>query len=119
MSEINIISLFENILDKSSIITGEKLKSRFYHIWKTDIPLESICLLLPKDTEEVSAILKICNDNHQEIIIHGGLTNLVGSTQSSKNQVVVSLEKMSNKLAVILNIDEYSLHSDEHSLRSD
>ena len=65
MSEINIISLFENILDKSSIITGEKLKSRFYHIWKTDIPLESICLLLPKDTEEVSAILKICNDNHQ------------------------------------------------------
>ena len=69
MSDINIISLFESILDKSSIITGEKLKSRFYHIWKTDIPLESICLLLPKDTEEVSAILKICNDNDQEIII--------------------------------------------------
>ena len=102
MSDINIISLFENILDKSSIITGEKLKSRFYHIWKTDIPLESICLLLPKETEEVSAILKICNDNDQEIIIHGGLTNLVGSTQSNKNQVVVSLEKM-NK---IIEIDE-------------
>ena len=88
--------------DKSSIITGEKLKSRFYHIWKTDIPLESICLLLPKDTEDVSAILKICNDNDQEIIIHGGLTNLVGSTQSTKNQVVVSLEKMNR----IIEIDE-------------
>ena len=102
MSDINIISLFESILDKSSIITGEKLKSRFYHIWKTDIPLESICLLLPKDTDQVSAILKTCNDNNQEIIVHGGLTNLVGSTKSTKNQVVVSLEKMNN----IIEIDE-------------
>jgi len=102
MSEIKIITLFEKILDKSSIITGDKLKLRFYHIWKTDIPLESICLLLPKDTNEVSAILRICNDNNQEIVIHGGLTNLVGSTKSSKNQVVVSLEKM-NK---IIEIDE-------------
>ena len=68
MSEIQIISLFEKILDKSSIITGENLKSRFYHIWKTDIHLESICLLLPKDTDQVSAILKICNDNNQEIV---------------------------------------------------
>ena len=96
MSDINIISLFESILDKSSIITGENLKSRFYHIWKTDIPLESICLLLPKDTDQVSAILKTCNDNNQEIIVHGGLTNLVGSTKSTKNQVVLSIEKMSN-----------------------
>ena len=102
MTDINIISLFESTLGKSSIITGEKLKSRFYHIWKTDIPLESICLLLPKDTDQVSAILKTCNDNNQEIIVHGGLTNLVGSTKSTKNQVVVSLEKMNN----IIEIDD-------------
>ena len=102
MSDINIISLFENILDKSSIITGEKLKSRFYHIWKTDIPLESICLLIPKTTDQVSSILKICNKYSQEVIIHGGLTNLVGSTKSNNNQVVLSLEKMNN----IIEIDE-------------
>ena len=54
MSNNNIISLFETILDKSSILKGEDLKSRFYHIWKTDIPLESICLLLPRNTNQVS-----------------------------------------------------------------
>ena len=102
MSEINIISLFEDILDKSSIISGHKLKSRFYHIWKTDIPLESICLLIPKTTDQVSSILKICNKYSQEVIIHGGLTNLVGSTKSNNNQVVLSLEKMNN----IIEIDE-------------
>ncbi len=102
MSNNNIISLFETILDKSSILKGEDLKSRFYHIWKTDIPLESICLLLPKNTNQVSSILKICNDYNQEVIIHGGLTNLVGATKSSDNQVVISLEKMKN----IIEIDE-------------
>ena len=102
MSEINIIKLFETILEKSSIITGDSLKSRFYHIWKTDIPLESICLLLPKNSYQVSSILKICNSNNQEVIIHGGLTNLVGSTKSNKSQVVLSLEKMNS----IIEIDE-------------
>ena len=102
MSEINIIKLFETILEKSSIITGDSLKSRFYHIWKTDVPLESICLLLPKNSDQVSSILKICNSNNQEVIIHGGLTNLVGSTKSNKSQVVLSLEKMNS----IIEIDE-------------
>ena len=102
MSNNNIISLFETILDKSSILKGEDLKSRFYHIWKTDIPLESICLLLPKNTNQVSSILKICNNYNQEVIIHGGLTNLVGATKSNDNQVVISLEKMKN----IIEIDE-------------
>ena len=102
MSEINIIKLFETILEKSSIITGDSLKSRFYHIWKTDVPLESTCLLLPKNSDQVSSILKICNSNNQEVIIHGGLTNLVGSTKSNKSQVVLSLEKMNS----IIEIDE-------------
>ena len=102
MPKNNIINLFEEILDPSSILSGDKLKSRFYHIWKTNISLESLCLLLPKSSKEISSIVKICNDNNQEIIIHGGLTNLVGSTISNKNQVVISLERM-NK---IIEIDE-------------
>src|SRR6056300_104725 len=102
MPNNSVITLFREILDDSSILIGESLKYRFYHIWKTDVQLESLCLLLPRSTDEVSAIVKICNDYNQEIIIHGGLTNLVGSTISNKNQVVISLEKM-NK---IVEIDE-------------
>ena len=58
MPKNNIINLFEEILDTSSILSGDELKSRFYHIWKTDISLESLCLLLPKSSEEISAIVK-------------------------------------------------------------
>mgnify|MGYP003691155281 FL=1 len=102
MKENTIISLFIEVLDNSSVLVGESLKSRFYHIWKTDIQLESLCLLLPRTTDEVSSIVKICNDNNQELIIHGGLTNLVGSTISDKTQVVISLEKMNR----IIEVDE-------------
>ena len=100
MKENSIIRLFIEVLDNSSVLVGESLKSRFYHIWKTNIQLESLCLLLPRTTDEVSSIVKICNDNNQEIIIHGGLTNLVGSTISNKTQVVISLEKMNRVIEV-------------------
>ena len=101
--EVNIlINLFESSIGKSSVLTGDDLKSRFYHIWKTEVPLQSICLLLPRSSQDVSNIMKICNENNQEVIIHGGLTNLVGSTKSEKSQVVISLEKM-NK---IIEVDE-------------
>ena len=100
MKENSLISLFIEVLDNSSVLIGDSLKSRFYHIWKTDIQLESLCLLLPRTTDEVSSIVKICNDNNQEIIIHGGLTNLVGSTISNKTQVVISLEKMNKVIEV-------------------
>ena len=104
MTKNSIIDKFKSLLDHSLILSGDDLKSRFYHIWKTDIPLESICLLTPKTTEQVSEIIKICNDNDQEVIIHGGLTNLVGSTKSKSTQVVLSLEKMNN----IVEVDEIS-----------
>jgi len=100
MKENSLISLFIEVLDNSSVLIGDSLKSRFYHVWKTDIQLESLCLLLPRTTDEVSSIVKICNDNNQEIIIHGGLTNLVGSTISTKTQVVISLEKMNKVIEV-------------------
>ena len=102
MKENSLISLFIEVLDNSSVLIGDSLKSRFYHVWKTDIQLESLCLLLPRTTDEVSSIVKICNDNNQELIIHGGLTNLVGSTISNKTQVVISLEKMNR----IIEVDE-------------
>ena len=101
---MDIIKKISDVVDESSIIKGEDLKSRFYHIWKTDISLESICVVLPRNTEQVSEIMRICYENDQEVVIHGGLTNLVGATKSNDSQIVISLEKMNN----IIEIDEES-----------
>ena len=48
--------------------------------------------------------MHLCNKHNQQVVVHGGLTNLVGGTQSQAKQLVVSLEKMNQ----IEEIDEKS-----------
>jgi len=57
-------------------------------------PLQAKCVLLPESTEEVSEIMKICYAKNQPVVVHGGLTNLVGSTETNSDEVVISMEKM-------------------------
>jgi FAD/FMN-containing dehydrogenase len=75
-------------------LTATDAKSRFSHIWKTDEPLLCKGVCFPRTTQDVSIILQWCHEHQQEVVVHGGLTNLVGGTQTEPNQLVVSLEKM-------------------------
>jgi FAD/FMN-containing dehydrogenase len=59
-----------------------------------DEGLSAKALLLPRNTDEVSSIMQICTAHNQEVVMFGGLTNLVGSTETSSHEVVISLEKM-------------------------
>jgi FAD/FMN-containing dehydrogenase len=51
-------------------------------------------LLLPRSTAEVSAICRICNAHNQSMVVHGGLTGLVGGTVSRPSDIVISLQRM-------------------------
>ena len=44
--------------------------------------------------------MKICYKDDQEVVIHGGLTNLVGSTKTNNSQIVISLEKMNSIIEI-------------------
>jgi len=88
------------LLGVENIIYGKDLDQKYHHVWKMDEPLKALALVMPKSTKQVSQIMKICFKNDQEVIIHGGLTNLVGGTESKKHQLVISLEKM-NKIEEI------------------
>ena len=87
-------------LQEDQILTGESVHQRITHVWETDKPLQAKAVVLPRNTDEVSFILKTCFDLHQPVVIHGGLTNLVGSTQSQEDQLVISLERMNRILEV-------------------
>ena len=100
----NIIQSFTAILGKERVIRGDQLSDRYDHIWHMDIGTQAQAVLLPKSTEEISELLTICNSEHIPVVIHGGLTNLVGSTETQGNEIVISLEKMSN----IIELDEES-----------
>lgn len=99
-----MIQELTSIVGENNILAQGKEKTRFTHIWKTDIPLTALAVVFPKNTEEVAAIMHLCNKHNQQVVVHGGLTNLVGGTQSQAKQLVVSLEKMNQ----IEEIDEKS-----------
>ena len=96
MCNNSLIRKLKLILKTNQLLLKGDVLSRFSHIWKTDEPLQALAVALPRTTKEVSEIVKLCNEHSQEIIVHGGLTNLVGGTETQKNQLVISLEKMNS-----------------------
>ena len=59
---------------------------------------KSSLLLKPQNTEEVSKILKLCNEHNIKVVPQGGRTGLCGGTIPSKNgkEIMLSLERMNN-----------------------
>lgn len=90
----NLVENLIKIVGPNNILHSGAEKNRFTHIWKTDIPLEALAVVYPKTTEEVSKIMMLCHHSKQEVVIHGGVTNLVGGTETQKHQLVLALDKM-------------------------
>tara|TARA_B100000767_G_C19772089_1_gene540601 strand:+ start:518 stop:1903 length:1386 start_codon:yes stop_codon:yes gene_type:complete len=90
----NLIKSLIDIVGEVNVLHSGGEKVRFTHIWKTDIPLEAKAVIFPTSTEQVSQIMKLCHCLKQEVIIHGGLTNLVGATETESDQLVIAIDKM-------------------------
>ena len=95
-----MVDKLKKIVGEDSVLSDGKEKSRFDHIWKTDIPTNAIAVVFPKDTDELSSIMKVCFENNQKVLVQGGLTNLVGSTKTFKDEIIISLDRM-NKIEEI------------------
>lgn len=90
----DIIQELSDAIGSQKVLVDDALQDRYHHIWHMDQPLRALALTLPESTAEVSVIMKICNSYEQPVVVHGGLTNLVGSTETASNELVISLERM-------------------------
>lgn len=93
----SIVEQLSEEIGQEKVLTGTDVSERYEHIWRMDIPLQALAVVLPRSTEDVAAIMKICHARDQKVVVHGGLTNLVGSTKTHSDELVISLEKM-NKI---------------------
>ncbi|WP_226574675.1 FAD-binding oxidoreductase [Acuticoccus sediminis] len=57
-------------------------------------PVTPRALLLPRNTEEVSAALAICNEAGQPVVTQGGLTGLAAGAHPGEGEVALSLQRM-------------------------
>ncbi len=81
-------------LGRDKVLIGDELANRYHHIWRMSESLNAVALIMPTSTDEVSKILKICHEHNQPVIAFGGLTNLVGGTETTGNEVIISTEKL-------------------------
>jgi FAD/FMN-containing dehydrogenase len=95
----DVITALTEKLGAENIFTGDALSERVTSYWN-NAPTTALALLKPKSTEQVSQILAICHRYGQAVVTQGGLTNCVASAVATKNEVIISLERM-NTIEII------------------
>ena len=63
-------------------------------------PVLSQAVVFPESNEEVSKILKLCNEHKVPVVPFGTGTSLEGQAVGNKNGITISLEKMNKVLSV-------------------
>ncbi len=91
--------IFENLSKISKTINyidDEFEVVKYSKDWRGRINDKALCVVLPKNEDEISNILKFCFDNKIKIIPQGGNTNLVASASPSKEkkEIILNLEKI-------------------------
>ena len=83
-------------LGDDCIRTGTDIGARHQGDWLVkagpdDVPL---ALALPRDTQDVSTVLRICHAAGIPVVPQGGLTGLTGGAVPVRGAVLLSLERM-------------------------
>ncbi|KAJ1556475.1 hypothetical protein HK405_013838 [Cladochytrium tenue] len=91
------IDAFRSILSSagaSAVLVDEDDVAPFNEDWQKKFRGSSTLVLKPKTTEQVSAILKYCNDKHLAVVPQGGNTGLVGGSVPVFDEIVLSTSSM-------------------------
>jgi FAD/FMN-containing dehydrogenase len=92
MSVNESIAALAGLVDRAGFLAGDDIQGREPGLYIDEFLADAV--LRPTSTDEVSAILRHCNEHGLAVIPHGGMTGLVRGTQTGAGNVVLSLERM-------------------------
>jgi len=95
-----IINEFYKLLDKKYVLVNESDKNKYAHDETEDLHFMPEVVLCPGTTEEISSILKLCNDNAIPVTPRGAGTGLSGGALPVFGGVSLSMERF-NKIIYI------------------
>lgn len=102
-----IISQFQTILGEENVIVDPEKRYTYSHDETEDYSFLPDVVLRPSTAEDISQIMKLCNEYLIPVTPRGGGTGLSGGSLPVEKGVVISMERF-NK---ILNIDELNLQA--------
>ena len=88
---------------KERISLSKSTRSNYARGEDTYDPVLSQAVVFPETNEEVSKILKMCNEHKVPVVPFGTGTSLEGHAVGNENGITISLEKMNKVLSVNAN----------------
>ena len=85
--------------------TSESTRANYARGEDTYDPVLSKAVVFPETNEEVSKILKLCNEHKIPVVPFGTGTSLEGNVVGNENGITISLEKMNKVLSV--NVEDF------------
>lgn len=104
--ELNTINRLIDIVGEDYVITNpaQKISYMYDQIEKAMRPEadENSIVVKPKNTDEISKIMKYANENNIVVVVRGGGTGLCGACTPTRESIILSTERLDN----IIEIDE-------------
>eukprot|EP01098_Paradermamoeba_levis_P000759 TRINITY_DN10888_c0_g1_i1.p1 TRINITY_DN10888_c0_g1~~TRINITY_DN10888_c0_g1_i1.p1 ORF type:complete len:356 (+),score=78.91 TRINITY_DN10888_c0_g1_i1:141-1208(+) len=93
------VKFFEKVLGKAAVVTDKDELEPLNNDWLKKYKGSSPLALFPSTTEQVSDILKYCNQQRLAVVPQGGNTGLVGGGVPVFDEIILSLSKMTNVIS--------------------
>lgn len=90
----NIIDALKSVLCENQIFTGDAIGADFCHDEYPGGNFAPDAVVEAKSTEDVAAVLKVCNENNVPVTVRGAGTGQVGGSVPVKGGVVLSVKGM-------------------------
>ena len=92
----DLISTLETIVGERHVLADADLRAGYETDWTGRWHGESLAVVRPADTREVSAVLGGCAEHHVAVVTQGGNTGLVGGATPADRQpeIVLSLRRL-------------------------
>ena len=90
---MDTMDALRGIVGDTGVLSAADIAMRSAGVLRPDT-LKARALVRPKDTQEVSKIVRWCHDKGIGIVTQGGLTGLVHGADASPEEVILSMERM-------------------------
>lgn len=82
-------------LGPARFLVGADVPERFMADAARQTPVRPAAVALPGSTEDVAAVLALCNEHRQPVVTQGGRTGLCAGAHPRSGELALSLEKLS------------------------
>ncbi len=94
MNQEAFLAALGEALGAGQVLRGEAIAERHRSDWSGVAPVLPLALVRPRDTREVSAVLRLCSEHRVPVVPQGGLTGLAGAAVPRADAIALSLERM-------------------------